>query len=243
MCTTRGNCVHRGAITCQRATGTKGDAPAGMRPGHHRRVHRDISRTARAGNENEAAGNDRRRGRPSAADGPGGPGARASCWVWEMTLPAAGHAPGVARQATREVLASRHAAHVEETAVLFVSELVTNAVRHAAAGGSMLVLRLEAAASLAEDRGPRPRPAVAAAGASRPGSTSQDSDSSSWMPWPPTGESAARPRARPSGPSWRCSDPAPRAQEHGGRPADRDYALLSDCRSAALVSRDVPEEP
>lgn len=85
--------------------------------------------------------------KPTAADGPGGRGTRASWWVWEMTLPAARHAPGYARQATREILASRHAAHVEETAVLFVSELVTNAVRHACTGGSMLVLRLEAAAT------------------------------------------------------------------------------------------------
>ena len=66
---------------------------------------------------------------PGAAIGPGRLGA--SCWAWEMTLPAAGHAPGLARQATREVLASWHVAHLEETAVLFVSELVTNAVRHA----------------------------------------------------------------------------------------------------------------
>jgi anti-sigma regulatory factor (Ser/Thr protein kinase) len=62
-----------------------------------------------------------------------------------MAMPAAGQAPGLARQATREVLHSWRVAHLEETAVLFVSELVTNAVRHAAAGGSMLVLRLEAA--------------------------------------------------------------------------------------------------
>ena len=68
-----------------------------------------------------------------------------SCWAWEMRLPAAGHAPGLAREATREVLTSWHVAHLEETAVLFVSELVTNAVRHASSGGSMLVLRLEAA--------------------------------------------------------------------------------------------------
>ncbi len=82
---------------------------------------------------------------PGAADGPGELGAWASRWAWEMTLPAAGHAPGYARQATREVLASRHVTQVEETAVLLVSELVTNAVRHASTGGSMLVLRLEAA--------------------------------------------------------------------------------------------------
>src|ERR1700691_959031 len=68
-----------------------------------------------------------------------------SHWDWQMTLPAAGQAPALARQATREVLASWRVAHLEETAVLFVSELVTNAVRHAASGGSMLILRLEAA--------------------------------------------------------------------------------------------------
>jgi anti-sigma regulatory factor (Ser/Thr protein kinase) len=68
-----------------------------------------------------------------------------SGWGWEITLAADGQAPGLARQATREVLTSWHVAHLEETAVLFVSELVTNAVRHASTGGSMLVLRLEAA--------------------------------------------------------------------------------------------------
>jgi serine/threonine-protein kinase RsbW len=79
---------------------------------------------------------------PGTGHGPGGPGTW--CWAWEMMLPAAGHAPGLARQATREVLASWHIAHLEETAVLFVSELVTNAVRHTSAGGSLLVLRLGA---------------------------------------------------------------------------------------------------
>jgi len=74
--------------------------------------------------------------------GPGEPGT--SRWAWEVALPATGHAPGLARQATREVLTSWHVAHLEETAVLFVSELVTNAVRHACTGGSTLVLRLEA---------------------------------------------------------------------------------------------------
>jgi serine/threonine-protein kinase RsbW len=75
-----------------------------------------------------------------------GPGElRDSCWAWEMALPAAGQAAGLARQATREVLTSWQVAHLEDTAVLFVSELVTNAVRHACSGGSVLVLRLEAA--------------------------------------------------------------------------------------------------
>jgi len=71
-----------------------------------------------------------------------------SCRAWEMTLLAAENAPGLARQATREVLTSWHVAHLEETAVLFVSELVTNVVRHARTGGSTLVLRLEATGTL-----------------------------------------------------------------------------------------------
>lgn len=79
----------------------------------------------------------------STMHGPDGLGT--SCWAWEMTLPATGQAPGQARQATRDVLTLWHAAHLAETAVLFVSELVTNAVRHACTGGSTLVLRLEAA--------------------------------------------------------------------------------------------------
>src|ERR1700733_15583460 len=77
---------------------------------------------------------------------PRGPGMLGdSHWAWEMSLPAAEQAPALARQATREVLASWRVTHLEETALLFVSELVTNAVRHAACGGSMLILRLEAA--------------------------------------------------------------------------------------------------
>src|ERR1700733_4939662 len=75
---------------------------------------------------------------------PRGPGMLGdSYWAWEMSLPAAEQAPGLARQATRKVLTSWRVAHLEETALLVVSELVTNAVRHAARGGSMLILRLE----------------------------------------------------------------------------------------------------
>jgi anti-sigma regulatory factor (Ser/Thr protein kinase) len=79
----------------------------------------------------------------STTHGPGEMGT--SYWAWEMTLPAAAHAPGLARQATREVLTSWQVSHLEETAVLFVSELVTNAVLHACTGESVLILRLEAA--------------------------------------------------------------------------------------------------
>jgi len=62
-----------------------------------------------------------------------------------LTLPAAGPAPGLARQATRNTLAAWRVDHLEETAVLLVSELVTNAVRHARTGTVTMALCLEAA--------------------------------------------------------------------------------------------------
>jgi anti-sigma regulatory factor (Ser/Thr protein kinase) len=49
----------------------------------------------------------------------------------QLTLPASGQPARLARQVTREVLAAWRLAHAEETAVLLVSELVANAVRHA----------------------------------------------------------------------------------------------------------------
>ena len=49
----------------------------------------------------------------------------------QLTLPACPQPVRLARQVTREVLLAWRLAHVEETAVLIVSELVTNAVRHA----------------------------------------------------------------------------------------------------------------
>jgi serine/threonine-protein kinase RsbW len=61
-----------------------------------------------------------------------------------LTLPAAGRAPWVARQVTRETLAAWRIAHLEETAVLLISELVTNAVRHARPGRLAMALSLEA---------------------------------------------------------------------------------------------------
>jgi serine/threonine-protein kinase RsbW len=48
-----------------------------------------------------------------------------------MTLPAENHSVRLARHAAHVVLGAWRLAHVEETAVLIVSELVTNAVRHA----------------------------------------------------------------------------------------------------------------
>ena len=75
----------------------------------------------------------------STTHGPGELGT--SCRAWQITLPADGRAPGLARQVTRKVLTSWHVSHLEDTAVLFVSELVTNAVQHVCTGGSVLVLR------------------------------------------------------------------------------------------------------
>jgi anti-sigma regulatory factor (Ser/Thr protein kinase) len=48
-----------------------------------------------------------------------------------MTLPAEAHSVRLARHAAHTVLSAWRLAHMEETAVLIVSELVTNAVRHA----------------------------------------------------------------------------------------------------------------
>ena len=48
-----------------------------------------------------------------------------------MTLPAENRSVRLARHAAHVVLGAWRLAHVEETAVLIVSELVTNAVRHA----------------------------------------------------------------------------------------------------------------
>jgi anti-sigma regulatory factor (Ser/Thr protein kinase) len=94
------------------------------------------------------------RGRPGAAG--------AQPWyVRQITLPAADQAPGLARLATREALALYQMAHVAETALLLVSELVTNSVRHASTG---VALRLEITETWlrievhdAEPRGPQLR--------------------------------------------------------------------------------------
>jgi two-component system, NarL family, nitrate/nitrite response regulator NarL len=60
-----------------------------------------------------------------------------------MALPTTEHAVGLARRATHDALATWRLAHVEETAVLLVSALVTNAVRHAQ-GPFGLALQLRA---------------------------------------------------------------------------------------------------
>jgi len=48
-----------------------------------------------------------------------------------MTLPAVSHSVRLSRDATRAVLIAWQLGHVHEAATLLVSELVTNAIRHA----------------------------------------------------------------------------------------------------------------
>jgi anti-sigma regulatory factor (Ser/Thr protein kinase) len=84
----------------------------------------------------DRSGSSRAHSRPGTTEG-------SSC-ARQMTLPAAGQAARLARQATRQVLASWQVAHLEETAVLLVGELVTNVVRHARTASPM-VLRFETA--------------------------------------------------------------------------------------------------
>ncbi len=64
-----------------------------------------------------------------------------SCRAWQLTLPMASQAPGLARRATREVLTSWQVAHLSEPALLIVSELVTNSVKHSK--GSLLLLQMQ----------------------------------------------------------------------------------------------------
>jgi serine/threonine-protein kinase RsbW len=66
-----------------------------------------------------------------------GPGCR------EVTLPAARSAAGLARQVTRSMVAAWRLRYLADTAVLLVSELVTNAVEHAGPDAAATVLRLE----------------------------------------------------------------------------------------------------
>ena len=115
----------------------------------------------------------------------------------QMTLPAANHAVRLARQATRDALATWRLPLLEETAVLLVSELVTNAVRHAR-GTYAIALELETAGTWlrieVQDADPRwPRPCTPA-GFDESGFGFVLVDA-----WPASGE-CARPRpAKPFG--------------------------------------------
>jgi hypothetical protein len=84
----------------------------------------------------DRSGPDRAHARPGITEDP-------SC-AQQMTLPAAAPVARLTRQATRQVVASWQVAHLEETAVLLVSELVSNVVRHAQTTSAM-ILPLEAA--------------------------------------------------------------------------------------------------
>jgi serine/threonine-protein kinase RsbW len=78
----------------------------------------------------------------------------------QLTLPACGRPVWLARQVTREVLAAWRLAHVEETAVLLVSELVTNAVRDAASADA-ITLELEVVETWLRIEAYRCRPGLA----------------------------------------------------------------------------------
>lgn len=78
----------------------------------------------------------------------------------QLTLPASGQPVRLARQITREVLTSWQLARVEETAVLLVSELVTNAVRHARSTDA-ITLELEVAQTCLRIEAYRWRPGLA----------------------------------------------------------------------------------
>ena len=80
-----------------------------------------------------------------------------------LTLPATGRAAGLARRWTRDALSAWQVAHLEETAVLLVSELVANVLRHARTEALAMALCLEPEGTLlievhdADACEPRPR--------------------------------------------------------------------------------------
>ena len=123
-----------------------------------------------------------------------------------LTLPATGRAPGLARQATRDALLSWQLAHLEETAVLLVSELVTNAVRDAAST-SAITLELQVVHTWLRIEAYRCRPGLATP------RTTDESDQPGfglalvdclagkwgWIAWPASGQCARpAPAARPA---------------------------------------------
>jgi serine/threonine-protein kinase RsbW len=90
--------------------------------------------------------------------GPGGTGQ-----TIQLVLPAAAQTVRLARRATRDALAAWQLTGLQETAVLLVSELVTNAVRHARDTGAISLELTGNGSSLrmevqdADPRWPQPR--------------------------------------------------------------------------------------
>lgn len=78
-----------------------------------------------------------------------------------LTQPASGLPVWLARQVAREVLTVWRLAHVEEAAVLLVSELVTNAVRDATCADA-ITLELEVVHTCLRIEAYRSRPGLAA---------------------------------------------------------------------------------
>ncbi len=81
----------------------------------------------------------------------------------QLALPATPQAAGLARRATQDALTSWRMTHLEQAAVLIVSELVTNVVLHANAPAPLVILRLHTEGGLlwidVEDADPcRPQP-------------------------------------------------------------------------------------
>ena len=126
-----------------------------------------------------------------ACHGPTGPARR----HLQLTLPACGQPVRLARQVTREVLTAWRLAHVQETAVLLVSELVTNAVRDTAST-SAITLELQVVHTWLRIEAYRGRPGLAL-----PRTTGESDQPDSgfalvdclagkwgWIAWPARGE-------------------------------------------------------
>jgi len=79
----------------------------------------------------------------------------------QVTLPACGQPVLLARQVTREVLTAWRLAHVEETAVPLVSELVTNAAKDATSSDA-ITLELQVVQTWLRIQAYRCRPGLAA---------------------------------------------------------------------------------
>ena len=79
----------------------------------------------------------------------------------QLTVPACGQPVRLAGQVTREVWTAWRLAHVEETAALLVSELVTNAARHATSTDA-ITLELQVVQTWLRIEAYRCRPGLAA---------------------------------------------------------------------------------